>query len=211
MDPVVTAGRKRLASEALDGEQQRLNKKFNQLHIGRQLTQFHDAGRITPPESVEGAEGDISSDNYDEFMDVGDTKHRVYVSNLEHEIRKIEREEKQKEDILLPGLEKLMYNPKSLYVKPPEPPGNQLVLYRVPASISIPEHHDSVKRALSDARDRASAQLLESGRKQRESNVVQNNEEQGREDGALPSTEIADKDEPMEPSDDDAMDIDEEF
>ncbi|KAI5286494.1 hypothetical protein KEM54_006744 [Ascosphaera aggregata] len=169
---VTIAGRKRLASEALDGEQQKLSKKFNQLHIGRQLTHVRLAAPISPPESVDSDGsperlGDVCIVDDDEFMDVEDTKHRIYVSNLEREIREIEKIEKQeKEPILLPGLEKLIYNPRALSIKPPEPTGNQLVLYKVPASISIPEHRDSVMRALTDARDRAAKKFIERGRKQ---------------------------------------------
>lgn len=176
------------------------------------MTHVHDAERITPPESVESVESDAGSDNCDEFMDVEDTKHRIYVSNLEHEIREIEKEEKKKKkNLLLPGIEKLVCNPRSLYIKPPEPPGNELVLYRVPASISIPEEHDSVKRALSDARDRAAKRLVESGRKQSELEASQKNDEKEPANEVPLSPDIVDDDESMESSDYDAMDLDDDF
>ncbi|KAI5295414.1 hypothetical protein KEM52_001484 [Ascosphaera acerosa] len=242
MSRLGAAGRKRPASEALDGEQQRLSKRFNQLHIGSQLVRVGPAARCTSPDISSSGSGSPSSsdddeaggsssmtdegepclpdttddgdgDGGDEFMDVEDTKHRVFIGNLEREIREIERLEKQgKEPIILPGLEKLIYRPGALRLKPPAVPSNELVLYKVPASISVPEQHDSVRRALADHRDRASERLVAHGLTTSQTLFASDEPEQAQ--AAIAASRAradADADADADANDDDAMDVDEEL
>jgi hypothetical protein len=86
-------------------------------------------------------------------MMLDDTKDTIYIHDLEKELAEIEAEE---QDIaFIPEIEKkLTAIPKSV-LRDRKPANNELVLYRLPASLTVPEDKDSVRRAVADARRRA--------------------------------------------------------
>lgn len=94
-------------------------------------------------------------------MDIDETTNRVFITDLENEIEEIEsQEEDQRTPFVLPMVERSWSSP-SYGLPPPKipPPANQLVLYQLPRSLSVPEEHDSIRAAFHAARDRASAKL----------------------------------------------------
>jgi hypothetical protein len=88
-------------------------------------------------------------------MEVEDTPHRVYIHDLAAELSDIESDEEN--PIFLADIEKhLSKIPKHILLGP-EPKAskdNALVLYNVPASLSVPEERDGVRKAIVEARQR---------------------------------------------------------
>jgi len=139
---------KRPPEDELEGEQ-RLTKKFGLLHIGQSPGHNRNAEPMNGPP----VEGQSQYEWAGESMRLDDTKDRVYIHDLDSELAEIESREN---DIaFLPEIEKrLMAIPKCFVAKRP-PTNNEIVLYRVPASLSVPEDQDTVRRAILDARARA--------------------------------------------------------
>ena len=88
-------------------------------------------------------------------MQLDDTKHKVYIYNLDAELESVDAEEEKV--VFLPDIErKLNKIPKSLLRGHAETPANsEMVLYRVPTSLTVPEENDNVRRAIIECRDRA--------------------------------------------------------
>jgi hypothetical protein len=88
-----------------------------------------------------------------ESMQLDDTKDRVYVHDLDSELAEIESREN---DIaFLPEIEKRLTAIPNSVLTNRTPSNNQIVLYQVPASLSIPENQDTVRKVILDARARA--------------------------------------------------------
>ena len=105
--------------------------------------------------------------NEDDFMPVDDTADRIWVHDLDAEIAEIEAEEaRERERIQLSGA-------GSQYAKIPDhllkqnnksnfpAPSMQMVLYRDPISISVPEEADAVRKTIMEARRRVRERQLE--------------------------------------------------
>lgn len=91
-------------------------------------------------------------------MQLEDTKDKVYIYDLDEELAELESDEET--PIFLPDIEKhLTKIPKHVLVSNGKElertAENQLVLYGVPASLSVPEDKDSVRKAIIEARHRA--------------------------------------------------------
>ena len=88
-------------------------------------------------------------------MQLDDTKHKVYIYNLDAELESVDGEEEKV--VFLPDIErKLNKIPKSLLRGHAQTPANsEMVLYRVPSSLTVPEENDNVRRAIIESRDRA--------------------------------------------------------
>lgn len=88
-------------------------------------------------------------------MLVEDTPHRVYIHDLSAELSDIESDEDT--PIFLSDIEKhLSKIPKHVLLRP-EPKANennQVVLYNVPTSLSVPQERDGVRKAIVEARQR---------------------------------------------------------
>ena len=96
-------------------------------------------------------------------MQLDDTKNRVYIHNLDDELADIESEEEKL--VFLPDIEKKLGMigkiPKSVLLGEGHPStGNQVVLYSVPSSLSIPAEHDNVRKAIIESRARAREKQL---------------------------------------------------
>ncbi|KAF1946305.1 hypothetical protein EJ02DRAFT_430908 [Clathrospora elynae] len=88
-------------------------------------------------------------------MQVEDTPHRVYITDLAAELSDIESDEDT--PIFLSDIEKhLSKIPKHVLLGPEPKPteNNQVVLYNVPTSLTVPEAQDSVRKAIVEARQR---------------------------------------------------------
>lgn len=97
--------------------------------------------------------------NYDsESMQLDDTKDRVYIHNLDDELADIDSDEEKL--VFLPDIEKKLDMvgriPKSVLLGEAHPStGNEMVLYSVPTSLSVPEEQDKVRKAIIESRARA--------------------------------------------------------
>lgn len=91
----------------------------------------------------------------DDCMQVEDTPHRVYIHDLAAELSDIESDEEN--PVFLSDIEKhLAKIPMHVLVGPEPKPtrDNQLVLYNIPSSLTVPEEQDSVRKAIVEARAR---------------------------------------------------------
>lgn len=88
-------------------------------------------------------------------MQVEDTPHRVYIHDLAAELSDTESDSET--PIFLSDIEKhLSRIPRGLLLGPPPKPTehNQVVLYNVPSSLSVPAAQDNVRKAIVEARQR---------------------------------------------------------
>lgn len=108
-------------------------------------------------------------------MQVDDTKDKIYIHNLDDEIASVEAEESM---IFLPDIEKKIRQiPKHILTGDLQPTAeNQMVIYGVPPSLSVPKDNDSVRKAILECRARAREKQLENAK-------VQTNLLQGKETG----------------------------
>ena len=96
-------------------------------------------------------------------MQLDDTKDRVYIYNLEAELS--EDESQDDKLVFIPEIDReLTKIPRSVLTShnPPMPAtSNELVLYNVPSSLSVPQEQDSVRKAIIETRARAQEQQAE--------------------------------------------------
>jgi len=141
--------RKRPAETDPDGDQP-LAKKFELLHIGSLLATRYDPTTATPSKQSTWSS---------ESMILDDTEHVTYVHNLGRELEEMEYEERGIS--FLPDLEaKLTAIPKSVLGNP-KPKSREMVLYRLPNSLTVSEERDNVKRAIFEYRERAQKRQVE--------------------------------------------------
>ena len=94
-------------------------------------------------------------------MHLDNTKTKVYIYNLDEEIATIDSDEKSM--VFLPDIEKKIGKvPQYVLTGDLQPTAqNQMVLYGVPSSLTVPEDQDSVRRAIMESRERAREKQLE--------------------------------------------------
>jgi len=148
-------GHKRPASDDLDNEQP-FTKRFNLLNL-------EDVGKLyipvkQPPTSPPRRS---RSNAFSDSMNLDETRDRIYIHNLDEEISDIESEEEKL--VFLPDIEKRLTKiPKSVLLGQSQPhTSNEVVLYSVPESLSIPPEQDNVRKAIIEARERARQKQLE--------------------------------------------------
>lgn len=92
-------------------------------------------------------------------MQVDDTRDRVYIHNLDEELAGIETDSDEERIVFLPDIEKKFGKiPKHLLTggdPSPQLQGNEIVLYSVPTSLSVPVEEDSVRKAIMESRARS--------------------------------------------------------
>jgi len=101
----------------------------------------------------------------DAHMQLDDTKYKVYIYNLDDELSSSDNEDGGADEgklLFLPDIEKHLRNTRipTRVLDPGRPDemssaGKELVLYQLPSSLSVPEEHDSVRKAIMEARERA--------------------------------------------------------
>ena len=88
-----------------------------------------------------------------DYMTVDETPSKIYIHDLAAEIAEIEASEPK--DFFLADVDKRVSAiPATLLQGGKADPNMQLVLYREPSSISVPEEDDAVRKAIVDARRR---------------------------------------------------------
>lgn len=177
-------GHKRPASETLDSEQ-RLSKRFNLLNIDSNgklyipVAASSSAADSTPPLDPSSSRSTTAKSQDDDWMQLEDTKDKVYIYDLDKELAELESDEEN--PIFIPDIEKhLTKIPKHVLMSTGRElettADNQLVLYSVPASLSVPEEKDSVRKAIIEARQRAEKKPVKPISQQTPSNDLTNNE-----------------------------------
>lgn len=102
-----------------------------------------------------------STSDPSDTMELDDSKHKVYIYNLDDELSS-ESEDDEGKLVFLPDIEKHLREtriPQQVLANSDgELAGMQLILYSDPKSISLPEEKDSVRKAIIEARQRSREQ-----------------------------------------------------
>ncbi|PYI06290.1 hypothetical protein BO78DRAFT_470088 [Aspergillus sclerotiicarbonarius CBS 121057] len=138
----VNPGKKRPAEGDPEGDQP-LAKRFGRLHISHPVTTGH----------VTNTQEKLPASSSTDSMLLDDTKHTVYIHDLDRELEDIEP--KADSFTILPTCVNQMPIIPRLLVTNTKTPCNELVLYTEPTSLSIPKENDSVRKALIATRERA--------------------------------------------------------
>ncbi|GAD98517.1 hypothetical protein AOR_1_2034 [Paecilomyces variotii No. 5] len=184
---VRTHGQKRPAESEPDGDQP-LTKKFGRLHIGIDLstiittttstagsllTHFSLAGPLTDrngfvPQQAPVPQPSSPSDS----MLLDDTEHTTYIYDLDREFKEIEAQEGC--IAFLPEIEKRLISIPKAVLADSKPQNNELVLYQVPTSLTVPKEQDNVRKAIIESRARAREKQAEIQRRNSNENQLQN-------------------------------------
>nr|POF15975.1 hypothetical protein CFP56_77019 [Quercus suber] len=157
---------KRPASHDSIGDQERFHKRFNLLSLdnGNRHTNSNyyipvssgpASGALTKEKPSQAASSQVNVDQ-DDLMHVEDTRDRVFIHNLDEELADVESDEERL--IFLPDIEKHFNRiPQHILTerKDDETRNQELVLYSVPKLLTEQDNHDSVRRAILEARQRA--------------------------------------------------------
>lgn len=171
-------GTKRPAENSLEHEQ-RLSKRFDLLNLiddngtrlffgvpgspsasaGRRHANLN-ASSHSPASSLLNSKREKKSrpTPADDAMPIDETPHRVYIHDLDAELSDIESDEDA--PIFLSDIEKHLSKIPRHVLLGPDPKStedNQLVLYNEPASLSVPQEQDNVRKAIVEARERIRA------------------------------------------------------
>ncbi|KAI4101424.1 MAG: hypothetical protein LQ339_005073 [Xanthoria mediterranea] len=197
-------GQKRPPDDGLESEQ-RLSKRFNLLNIGRLplnpwLSQdthvlADQNGKLYLPVQRNAP---TSTLDQNESMQLDDTKDKVYIHNLDAELADLESDEDT--PIYLPDIEKKLAKiPRSVLMgRNPPITNNQMVLYNVPSSLSVPQEQDNVRRVIIESRTRA-----------REKQAQEQEQKAAHENGAEVRTSLGDAADRNDIASIEDMDIDE--
>lgn len=114
-------------------------------------------------------------------MPVDPTPHKVFIHDLDAELDSVTAPPSEEGNLVfLPEIEKhLQAIPRNILHNREEPRNDQLVLYQVPKSLSVPEEMDSVRKAIIDARARAREKTQNEQRQREErDNMIKAEQEQ---------------------------------
>lgn len=158
------------------GSEQRLAKRFHLLSLGipkHQITaediqrvqrtlekngEFVD--ELRPPELPRLRRS--RSNAFSDTMNVDDSRDRIFIHNLEDELADLSSDEEH--PIFIPEIERKLNMLPKVLLRPDNPQrlGNELVLYEVPSSLTIPIEQDSTRKAIIESRRRAQEQFFAS-------------------------------------------------
>ncbi|KAF2132535.1 hypothetical protein P153DRAFT_354044 [Dothidotthia symphoricarpi CBS 119687] len=155
-------GKKRAGDNSLEHEQ-RLSKRFDLLNLvnsnGTRLyipvsgSGSGSTPTTAPPPAITPKPRPQSPP--EEAMHIEDTPHRIYIADLAAELSDIPSDDEH--PIFLSDIEKhLSKIPLHVLAGPTPKPTehNQVVLYNVPASLTVPAEQDSVRKAIVETRRR---------------------------------------------------------
>lgn len=114
----------------------------------------------SPSSKTAHAQPPAPNDGGDDIMQMDDSKHKVYIYNLDDELSDDDSDANDPAKLVfLPDIEKhLKLNriPRHILEKPdPEEEDMQVILYSDPTSLSVPEESVGVRKAIAEARRRA--------------------------------------------------------
>jgi len=164
MDRMQATGRIR-KRKAENQDNERLSKRLSLLNLERNGQKLYvpvETPQPTTADSTARRPAENKSQE-DDIMQVDNTKHKVYIYDLDAELSDGESSSDEGKLVFLPDIEKHLREtripPRILANSEGELAGNnlQLVLYNVPSSLTVPEEQDSVRRAIVETRARARA------------------------------------------------------
>ncbi|KAL9574481.1 hypothetical protein ACKAV7_001346 [Fusarium commune] len=153
--------RRKRKAETQDNE--RLSKRLSLLNLeqsGNKLyvpveqptTSISSAALVPTPSNV------ASNPVPDETMQLDDSKHKVYIFNMDDELSSDSESDDPGKLVFLPDIEKHLrasrIPPSVLANSEGELAGMQVVLYSDPKSLTVPEDKDSVRKAIIESRNR---------------------------------------------------------
>ncbi|KAL7783818.1 hypothetical protein V8C37DRAFT_413615 [Trichoderma ceciliae] len=150
--------RRKRKAESQDNE--RLSKRLSLLNIEQNGSKLYvpvetPSANATPSPKCSQAP---PSQSCDETMQLDDSKHKVYIYDLDAELSS-DSDNDDGKLVFLPDIQKHLKEnriPRQILANDEgELAGMQLVLYSDPKSISVPESQDGVRRAITEARQRA--------------------------------------------------------
>ncbi|KAK1254977.1 hypothetical protein MKX08_008972 [Trichoderma sp. CBMAI-0020] len=152
--------RRKRKAESQDNE--RLSKRLSLLNIEQGGSKLYVPVETPSAHDNAGATSSIRNaprpPSDDEAMQLDDSKHKVYIYNLDDELSS-DSDNDDGKLVFLPDIQKHLQEnriPKHILANDEgELAGMQLVLYSDPKSISVPESQDGVRRAIIEARQRA--------------------------------------------------------
>lgn len=177
---------KKRKAETLDFNNDRLSKKLHALNLGSYLLLIcfvQDLGLILAdidnnvdhlhasveqrPNTLPALKTPERQEVDDDTMRLDDTKHKVYIYDLDKELEEIESSEDENKLVFLPDIEKRLLNrriPSSVLAnKDGELAGmnksQAMVLYDIPHSLTLTDEKDNVRKAILEARRRAQEKL----------------------------------------------------
>ncbi|KAG9256028.1 uncharacterized protein F5Z01DRAFT_672669 [Emericellopsis atlantica] len=149
-EPSASSSRKRKAESQPD---ERLVKRLGRLNIEKDGSKLYVPVENPTPSTSGSAHVEEAADP----MAVDDSKHKVYIYNLDDELSSSDTESEDRL-VFLPDIDRhLRQNripPHILANSEGELAGMQMVLYSDPKSLSVPESKDSVRKAIIEARQR---------------------------------------------------------
>lgn len=161
MEEATIIRRKRKRTAVQDGVE--LSKRLKRLNLERdgQSLQLPIKKVLTPTSP------DLLPRSEDYYMQLDNTKYKVYIHNIDDELSDSETSSSDDDGklVFLPDIEKRIRDfriPRSILAAPADNKCNnqQLVLYNIPSSLSVPEEKDSVRKAIIETRARAKARDL---------------------------------------------------
>ncbi|KAI6783073.1 uncharacterized protein J7T54_000575 [Emericellopsis cladophorae] len=149
-EPSASSSRKRKAESQPD---ERLVKRLGRLNIEKDGSKLY----VPVENPTQFQSGSAHVEEATDPMAVDDSKHKVYIYNLDDELSSSDTESEDRL-VFLPDIDRhLRQNripPHILANSEGELAGMQMVLYSDPKSLSVPESKDSVRKAIIEARQR---------------------------------------------------------
>ncbi|ELR05885.1 hypothetical protein GMDG_07658 [Pseudogymnoascus destructans 20631-21] len=157
---------KKRKAETLNFNDDRLSKKLSTLNLDHNADHLH-ASVEQRPNTLPALKTPERQQVDDDTMRLDDTKHKVYIYDLDKELEEIESSDDENKLVFLPDIEKRLLNrriPSSILAnKDGELAGmNQsqaMVLYDIPHSLTLTDEKDSVRKAILESRRRAQEEL----------------------------------------------------
>ncbi|OBT89401.1 hypothetical protein VE02_02034 [Pseudogymnoascus sp. 03VT05] len=157
---------KKRKAETLDFSNDRLSKKLSTLNLDHNADHLY-ASVEQRPNTLPALKTPERQQSDDDTMRLDDTKHKVYIYDLDKELEEIESSEDENKLVFLPDIEKRLLNrriPSSVLAnKDGELAGmnksQAMVLYDIPHSLTLTDEKDSVRKAILESRRRAQEKL----------------------------------------------------
>ncbi|KAJ4271542.1 hypothetical protein NW762_000246 [Fusarium torreyae] len=175
--------RRKRKAETQDNE--RLSKRLSLLNLEQNGSKLYVPVE-EPSASTSSASASASTSNppsqspaADETMQLDDSKHKVYIYNIDDELSSDSETDDPGKLVFLPDIEKHMrlnrIPPSVLANSDGELAGMQVVLYSDPKSLTVPEDKDSVRKAIIESRHRTREQQRLEREGKTESPTIQDN------------------------------------
>ena len=134
--------------------------------------------------------------DHNDSMQVDENRDKVYIYDLDKELEELDPDDENV--VFLPDIERKMSKiPASILKTTIDPANQELVVYNVPSSLSVPQEQDNVRKAIVEARIRAREAQLRTLNKENDQGKISNRA--GKEDlENTPGVEEADEEDPKD-------------